>query len=115
MRFQMNISMCACLTFSNPGSLKYGFSFIRDCIDRRTVDKLWAGLQDGPDHVLKQKELENVSNEKCAIKNYTLYINLLTKYIYMWHLHDTSNQGTFGLNIFIYFTVVVESQYYVVQ
>jgi len=39
-------------TCSNPGSLWYGFSFIRDCIDIRRLERLRAGLQAGPDHVL---------------------------------------------------------------
>ena len=43
-------------TCSNPGSLWYGFSFNNDWIDINILDKLWAGLQAGPDHVLKIKD-----------------------------------------------------------
>ena len=39
-------------TCSKPGSLWYGFSFIKDCIDIRRLERLSAGLHAGPDHVL---------------------------------------------------------------
>ena len=42
-------------TCSNPGSLWYGFSFNKDCIDINTLESDWAGLQAGPDQVLKQQ------------------------------------------------------------
>lgn len=42
-------------TCSNPGSLWYGFSFNKDCIDINTLESDWAGLQAGPDQVLNQQ------------------------------------------------------------
>jgi hypothetical protein len=41
-------------TCSKPGSLWYGFSFISDCMDMRRLERLRAGLQAGPDHVLER-------------------------------------------------------------
>ena len=47
-------------TCSNPGSLWYGFSFSNDWIDINILDKLWAGLQAGPDQVLKIKDKKKI-------------------------------------------------------
>lgn len=41
-------------TCSKPGSLWYGFSVIRDWMEMRTDEMLWAGLHAGPVHVLQQ-------------------------------------------------------------
>ena len=41
------------LTFSYPGSLWYGFSFMRLCIETSTLSSDWAAVHAGPDHVLE--------------------------------------------------------------
>jgi hypothetical protein len=59
------------LTVSKPGSLWYGFSFRRLWMEMRTLDKLCAGLQDGPVHVLLE------------IPNYIAYTLLLPRKMYL--------------------------------
>ncbi len=60
-RFIINLSFCITYcskrpTFPYPGSLWNGFSFINDWIDNRIVDKVRAGLQEGPDFGNHQKD-----------------------------------------------------------
>ena len=53
--FDVYVHVCVPVQRSllNPGSLWYGFSFMRLCMDIITLEILFAGLQAGPVHVLK--------------------------------------------------------------
>lgn len=50
-------------TCSKPGSLWYGFSVIRDWMEMRTDEMLWAGLHAGPVHVLQQFKRKHLLDE----------------------------------------------------